>query len=173
MSNQVSKTEAAFRASIVYAQIKGIESSDTEDHIRALITDLRALSEEYGVDFDEAVEASRPEESNSPYNEERAHSEGWGLFETEGGEIQVQRLQEANIFKDDNQAWHFIIKQAIDGSEFHIGFIKHLKEIAPDEHALWVNESSVNRDFTFNTTLTNDRDGAFKRLSIISDSSIN
>lgn len=168
MSNLVSKTEAAFRASIVYAQLKGIESSDTEDHIRALITDLRDLSEEYGVDFDEAVAASRPEEdSGEPYNEARAHSEGWGLFTTEDNEIQVQRFQEAEIFKDDNDAWHYIITAAIEGSEFHIDFLKHLKEIAPDEHALWVNETSVSRDFTFNSTFTKDRDGAFKRLSVI------
>lgn len=96
----------------------------------------------------------------------QAYNEGWGVFVTESGELQVQYEQELAIFKNDNDAWHHIIKEAVGGSQFHIEFIRQLKIESPDEYALWVNEDSIYRQFVFCTKFQRDRAQAFANLGL-------
>lgn len=45
--------------------------------------------------------------------------EGWGLFEAEGF-YRIERIDELNLFKDDNAAIAFVKKKADEGSKLHL-----------------------------------------------------
>lgn len=73
----------------------------------------------------------------------QAELEGWGVFETDEGEIQIQRCDEKNIFPDDKAAWEFLISQALYGSITHQRAIKHIKDVSPDEYSRFVSDIQI------------------------------
>lgn len=55
--------------------------------------------------------------------EKTAAAEGWGLFEVFGGAqdgtIQIQKLDESDVFNNDFEALCFVERKAETGSELH------------------------------------------------------
>jgi hypothetical protein len=65
-------------------------------------------------------------------------AEGWSIFEcsgSENGPFQLQRLDEAEVFPNDDDAWVFVIGKAREGSAYHIGALTYLREHNPLEIA--------------------------------------
>ena len=60
------------------------------------------------------------------------HNEGWGLFNAQG-ELQIQRLDEAGVFVDDEQAWVHVAQKAHCGSIEHKEVLQLLREKSRDE----------------------------------------
>lgn len=59
-----------------------------------------------------------PPEPTDGFDAARAHREGWGVFDTKDG-LRIERLDEAEIFDSDSNAWHFIVTMALKGSRYH------------------------------------------------------
>ncbi len=56
----------------------------------------------------------------------QAHSEGWGLFDAERS-LQLQRLDEAEVFVGDEGAWRLVLQRASYGSAYHCGALDILR----------------------------------------------
>lgn len=67
------------------------------------------------------------------FDETQARSEGWAIFSASGGRHQLQRLDEEAIFPNDDQAWEFVVRRALAGSEYHLEALQALKECEPIE----------------------------------------
>tara|TARA_B100001245_G_C22894721_1_gene431934 strand:+ start:11906 stop:12313 length:408 start_codon:yes stop_codon:yes gene_type:complete len=72
-----------------------------------------------------------------------ASAEGWDIFETDSGELQLQRVDEQNIFANDDTAWEHVITQAVAGSTFHQHTVAYLKQASPSEYANFVKDAKV------------------------------
>jgi hypothetical protein len=55
------------------------------------------------------------------------HSEGWGVFNAEG-KLELQRLDEAKVFVDDEQAWGHVAAKAHCGSSPHKKVLQLIRE---------------------------------------------
>ena len=69
------------------------------------------------------------------FNEQEAERQGWGLFQIEGEELQLQRLDDRGIFEGDAEAWEHVYKESVKGdmtaiTAFAILFKENKKEIA-------------------------------------------
>lgn len=71
--------------------------------------------------------------------ENQMFSEGWGVFEvdTDQDDLQIQKLDESDVFESDQQAWAFVIEQAKQGSVLHRHILAHFKANCPSEYALY------------------------------------
>lgn len=72
------------------------------------------------------------------------HSEGWGIFNAEG-KTQLQRLDEKEVFVDDEQAWIHVASKAHRGSLPHKSALQHIRETNPEE---WVRIMSTFKSIT-------------------------
>ncbi|MDK9789823.1 hypothetical protein [Vibrio sp. D431a] len=72
-----------------------------------------------------------------------AYREGWGIFQNENGEFELQIEQEANKLETDFDAWLLLTLKVIEGSPFHIEVMNQLKQHAPKEHSQWVSRDSL------------------------------
>lgn len=75
-----------------------------------------------------------------------ASAEGWDIFETDSGELQLQRVDEQNIFANDDTAWEHVITQAVAGSTFHQHTVAYLKQASPSEYANFVKDAKVKEE---------------------------
>lgn len=76
------------------------------------------------------------------YQFDKANEEGWILAENEACQIQIQRSAEVAIFKNDTEAWQYIIKEAMSGSEFHLAVINGIKEQNRKEYEAMINSGA-------------------------------
>ena len=72
--------------------------------------------------------------SLSNFEDQKAATEGQDLFDADG-EIQLQRVDEASIFKNDDEAHAFIRKAVSDNSELHVKVKDILQAHSPEEYA--------------------------------------
>lgn len=72
------------------------------------------------------------------------HGEGWGIFDAED-KIQLQRLDEKEVFVDDEQAWIHVASNAHRGSLPHKLTLQRIREANPDE---WVRIMSAFKSIT-------------------------
>ena len=67
----------------------------------------------------------------------QAETEGWSIFSTTSpdhdGRHQLQRCDERDVFPNDDQAWEFVARRALAGSEYHMEALRALKECEPVE----------------------------------------
>lgn len=71
--------------------------------------------------------------------ENQMFSEGWGVFEvdTDKSNLQIQKLDESDVFGSDQQAWAFVVEQVQKGSLLHADILYYFKENRPSEYALY------------------------------------
>ncbi len=169
------RSAAAYSAVLAHTTYAGLDNNgDFSVYIVELMKGMRLLCKEYGVDFESFLE-NEPESELAfpsvikyPMSEEfakLADAEGWDLFDCEDG-ICLCRSDELAIFNNDNEAWDFVIRKAMGGSEFHIAVIAGMKEQNPDEFALWVNEERVVREYHFDSVFTRNKEQALKNLGL-------
>ncbi len=74
-----------------------------------------------------------------------ATTEGWDIFAVDGDEsdLQLQRVDEQNIFPSDDAAWEFVIAKAVSGSTFHQHAVAYLKQSSPKEFDAFVKDARV------------------------------
>ena len=62
-------------------------------------------------------------------------SEGWAIFEIDahGKNVQIQKTDEGDVFKNDKEAWGFVIEKAIKGFSLHGYILSELKIKSPNE----------------------------------------
>lgn len=65
--------------------------------------------------------------------DQTAQSEGWALFDA-GGEVQLQKIDELEIFNEDEDAHAFVKQLADAGSSLHCRVKSILKERSPAEY---------------------------------------
>lgn len=166
------RSDLAFRAVLAHSSYAGLDtaSMSMEEQITELMKGMRSLCADYGVDFASFSKQplTFPDMINYPMPEvfaQLADQEGWGLFECESG-ISLCRNDEANLLKDDTEAWDFVIRKAMTGSEFHIAVIAGIKQQNPDEYTLWVNENRVFNNYHFHKDFTNNKEQALKNLGL-------
>jgi hypothetical protein len=72
------------------------------------------------------------------FDNELAEKEGWFISETNHipSDWQLQRSDEDQVFKDDKEAYKFVVLKAMGGSEYHISALRFLCEHAPKEFEL-------------------------------------
>jgi len=81
----------------------------------------------------EEVEIPPPDFDNT-----QAQSEGWGIFETDGsssGPYQLQRMDDEEVFEDDDAAARFVQQRASYGHHYHASALEFLREHNPIEYA--------------------------------------
>lgn len=166
------RSDLAYRAVLAHSSYAGLDtaSMSMEDQITELMKGMRSLCSDYCIDFSSFFNEplTLPSIINYPMPEvfaELADQEGWGLFERESG-ISLCRNDEAKLLKDDTEAWDFVIRKAMTGSEFHIAVIAGIKQQNPDEYTLWVNESRVFNNYHFHKDFTNNKEQALKNLGL-------
>lgn len=64
------------------------------------------------------------------YNQEIAHSEGWGVFAKDHGDVHIEKLDSSDAFESDYDAWAHVVNKARAGSAMHIDA---LNMVDPDE----------------------------------------
>lgn len=81
---------------------------------------------------------------------EAAEPEGWGVFDScgsENGPWQIQRIDELEVFTEDNQAWMLVWERAVvHGSPIHQAALDFVRENNPPEYdaiAAWVTRSTM------------------------------
>lgn len=86
-----------------------------------------------------------PELAFTTEQENQMFSEGWGVFEVDAdkGNLQIQKLDESNVFEGDPQAWAFVIEQAKQGSALHRQTLAYFSENFPSEYTLYTNGTDV------------------------------
>lgn len=66
--------------------------------------------------------------------------EGWGFFDCGGAAghdlVELQCIDEEEVFDDDTEAWIFVRERALAGSTVHARALTWLAAVAPGEHAL-------------------------------------
>lgn len=68
-------------------------------------------------------------------DQHRALEQGWGLYEVVGkGELQLQRCDEADRFKDDAEAWRFVHERAEWGDPLAAKAMNVLRASSPTEY---------------------------------------
>lgn len=74
-----------------------------------------------------------------------ATAEGWGIFAVDGDdtELQLQRLDESDTFRSDDEAWEFVITKAVSGSGLHQRAIAYIKQTSPDEFERFVKDAAI------------------------------
>ena len=80
-----------------------------------------------------------------------AHNEGWNIFEcgsSEGGKYQIQRIDEAELFQNDEDAIKCVIKKAKEGGELHQKAIDFIKENNLKEFGLLI-RNGYNESFRY------------------------
>lgn len=82
--------------------------------------------------------------------ENQMFSEGWGVFEvdTAGDDLQIQKLDESDVFESDQQAWAFVIEQAKQGSVLHRQILAYFKDNRPSEYALYTSGAELDLSTT-------------------------
>ncbi len=102
-------------------------------------------------------------------------TEGWMLKHDSRNNITLINSPHQDIFKNDNEAWDFMIKKAMSGSIIHVEMIQFLKSVNHDEFCLWINDIKIYRDYQFLLPVDpNMKKVIFNRLSLdISDSKFN
>ncbi|MGJ4953116.1 hypothetical protein [Bradyrhizobium sp. HKCCYLS20291] len=71
------------------------------------------------------------------FDNNRAFDEGWGIFEcsgSENGPYQLQKLDESDKFRNDIEAWRYVVEVADRESEYHQKALAFLAEHSPFEH---------------------------------------
>lgn len=92
------------------------------------------------------------------FDQERAIGEGWAIFECIGlshEQWRIERMDEADIFKDDEEAWSYVINAALmQGSDYHLTALKIIEILNPAEFeriestAALMGFASVSQHFT-------------------------
>lgn len=72
-------------------------------------------------------------ESIEQFDATRAIEEGWSIFSVGGNAYQLQRLDEAEVFKSDEDAWKFVWDKAQEGSFYHQSALNFIHENSPLE----------------------------------------
>lgn len=88
------------------------------------------------------VDCSIPPE----FDNSQAGEEGWGIFNCDGsytGEFKLCRLDEEEIFADDEQAWCFVVEKVAAGSAYHRAALDYIREHNPIE---WASFGEVHRE---------------------------
>ncbi|KVH56764.1 hypothetical protein WS89_22565 [Burkholderia sp. MSMB1072] len=76
-------------------------------------------------------------ENITEFNNAQADGEGWGIFDCVGsdnGRWQLQRIDEDEVFLDDDSAWKFVTDKAREGSAYHRSAIEFVRDNNPDEY---------------------------------------
>lgn len=63
--------------------------------------------------------------------------EGWGIFDCDGsenGRWQLCRDDAMDVFPSDDEAWVFVVEQAVAGSAYHQDALAFLEQNNPEEH---------------------------------------
>lgn len=71
------------------------------------------------------------------FNDDQAMSEGWIIAEcygSENGDYQLQRIDEDEKFKSDDEAWLYVYKKAHEGSSYHQQALMFLNDNNPQEY---------------------------------------
>lgn len=66
-----------------------------------------------------------------------AQAEGWDIFECDNGELQLQAIDESDIFTGWNRerdAWAHVCSKAKEGSALHMEALAILREHSPAEY---------------------------------------
>tara|TARA_Y100001956_G_C4113888_1_gene183878 strand:+ start:82 stop:429 length:348 start_codon:yes stop_codon:yes gene_type:complete len=64
---------------------------------------------------------------------EKAFKEGWAIFESDYG-LSLERDDESCIFKNDLEAWNFVVVNSLKGSKMHIEALSLLKNHSKEEY---------------------------------------
>ncbi|WP_316207478.1 hypothetical protein [Bradyrhizobium sp. SZCCHNR3118] len=71
------------------------------------------------------------------FNNDVAFDQGWGIFEchgSENGPWQLMKLDQSGRFKNDLEAWRWVVDYANRGSDYHKSALQFLAEHNPIEH---------------------------------------
>lgn len=96
------------------------------------------------------------EHIKSGFDNKQAITEGWGVSEVgaPGDMWRLEKIDEAQVFLTDQDAWTFVINKAIGGSLYHISALKFLEandcadfELIENHAALVCGSNSVSHLF--------------------------
>lgn len=71
------------------------------------------------------------------FDNTQAFQEGWAIFNSFGsdnGDWQLQKVDDAEIFGADEDAWDFVCDRAEAGSKYHQAAMEFLKQNNPKEY---------------------------------------
>jgi hypothetical protein len=103
------------------------------------------------------------------FDNTQAETEGWFISEigAEGDTWRLEKNDAAEIFETDDMAWGYVIRQAVQGSVYHIRALKFLEVNAPEEFERIENHAAAfmicHQISSRFATLVNDHaDGTFR-----------
>lgn len=64
---------------------------------------------------------------------EKTFKEGWAIFESDYG-LSLERDDESCIFKNDLEAWNFVVINSLKGSKMHLETLSMLKNHSRKEY---------------------------------------
>lgn len=68
------------------------------------------------------------------FDDKQASEEGWSIFDAGTDGLQLQKIDEQDVFLEDVDAWNFVWEKAQVGSPYHQNALSFLREYAPDEY---------------------------------------
>jgi hypothetical protein len=89
------------------------------------------------IAFGEFIMDSRENGTVGYFDDTQAVSEGWSIVETDGSEngpYQLQKIDEFDKFKSDDEAWLYVYRRANEGSAYHQQALAYLDDNNPKEY---------------------------------------